>query len=271
MPELPEVETTRRGIAPHVIGRRVRAVVVRDARLRWPVPDNLAAALAGGRIVGLDRRGKYLLFALDAGTLILHLGMSGSLRLVPAAVPAGPFDHFELVLDDGQVLRLRDPRRFGSVHWTGGDPTEHWLLAQLGPEPLDADFTSDYLYACSRGRRAPIKDVLMNGRIVAGIGNIYANEALYRAGIHPFRAAGRIGRQRLHVLVAAVRQVLEESIAQGGTTLRDFVAGDGEPGYYRLQLHVYGRGETPCPRCATPIRLARRGARATYYCPRCQR
>jgi formamidopyrimidine-DNA glycosylase len=270
LPELPEVETTRRGLTPHLDGRVIRSVTVRDRRLRWPVPEGLEAALIGQAIHAVDRRAKYLLLRLERGTLIVHLGMSGSLRLVAGNARPEPYDHFELTLDNGLALRLRDPRRFGSVHWTQDDPLRHWLLADLGPEPLGAAFHGGYLYAESRGRRVAIKDLLMNARVVAGIGNIYANEALFRAGIHPFRAAGRIARARYDTLTDSVRAVLQEAIAAGGTTLRDFVSGSGEPGYFRVHLDVYGRAGLPCPVCATPVRLTRQGQRATYFCPRCQ-
>jgi formamidopyrimidine-DNA glycosylase len=271
LPELPEVETTRRGLAPHLDGRIIRAVTVRDRRLRWPIPEALETELIGQGIQAIDRRAKYLLLRLERGTLIVHLGMSGSLRLAAGSVLPEPYDHFELALDSGLVLRLRDPRRFGSVHWTQDDPLRHWLLAELGPEPLGAAFNGAYLHTRSRGRTVAVKDFLMNTRIVAGIGNIYANEALFRAGIHPYRAAGRIARPRYDTLAESVRAVLQEAIAAGGTTLRDFVSGSGEPGYFQVRLDAYGRAGRPCPVCATAIRLARRGQRATYFCPRCQR
>ncbi len=271
MPELPEVETTRRGLAPLLRGRAIERLEVREPRLRWPVGPDVGAALAGQRITGLGRRGKYLLLETAAGTLLVHLGMSGSLRFHAAdPPPAGKHDHVDLRFAGGSLLRFNDPRRFGSLHFTES-PAGHPLLKDIGPEPLGPDFTPDYLWRASRGRRVPIKAHLMNARIVAGVGNIYANEALFRAGLHPGRAAGRIARPRIEALVAAVRAVLSEAIEQGGTTLRDFRGGDGKPGYFQLALESYGRAGEPCSRCGGPIRLLALGQRATYYCPRCQR
>ncbi|MEJ2060444.1 MAG: bifunctional DNA-formamidopyrimidine glycosylase/DNA-(apurinic or apyrimidinic site) lyase [Gammaproteobacteria bacterium] len=271
MPELPEVETTRRGIAPHVEGHRVRRVVVRQPRLRWPVPSALAHALTGQRIDRIERRGKYLLLRTAAGTAIIHLGMSGSLRIVAAATPPEAHDHVDLVLDSGKALRLRDPRRFGAVLWTRRDPLRHKLLADLGPEPLGEDFTGAYLHARAHGRRVAIKALIMDSKVVVGVGNIYANEALFLAGIHPARAAGRLSAARCERLAAAIKQVLAEAIGQGGTTLRDFVREDGQPGYFRIHLRVYDREGEPCPQCGTPIRKLTQGQRSTWYCPRCQR
>ena len=271
MPELPEVETTRRGLAPWVIDRRVEKVIVRERRLRWPVPRGLARRLAGRRIRGLGRRGKYLLFHIDGGTLIVHLGMSGSLYLVPADTPAGPTEHLDLVLDDGRALRLRDPRRFGAVLWTGADPGRHPRLAGLGPEPLEAAFDGDYVWRHTRGRRTAIKNWLMDAGQVAGVGNIYASEALFRAGIRPGRAAGRLTRAECDRLARTVKAVLREALRAGGTTLRDFLGGDGRPGYFRQRLFVYGRAGAPCRRCATPVRRRRIGQRSSFYCPRCQK
>ncbi len=271
MPELPEVETTRRGIAPHVTGRRIARLLVREARLRWPVEATLARMLAGQRIVAVTRRGKYLLLGLDQGTLILHLGMSGSLRLVAATAPAGRHDHVDLLFDDGRCLRLTDPRRFGALIWTRDAALDHPLLASLGPEPLAEDFNGDTLWQAARGRRIAIKVFIMDSHVVVGVGNIYASEALFRAGIHPARAAGRISRARMAALAEAIKAVLNEAIAQGGTTLRDFVGGDGRPGYFRQQLAVYGREGEPCLRCGAPIRQQRLGQRASYYCVQCQR
>ncbi len=271
MPELPEVEITRRGIAPAVRGRRVTGVVVRERRLRWPVPRALERDLPGAVVTGLYRRAKYLLMYTDRGTAILHLGMSGSLRLAPVASAPGPYDHVEIRFDAGPCLRLRDPRRFGALLWTTRrDPLEHALLRGLGPEPLAPEFSGAYLHARARGRRTAIKSLLMNAGIVAGLGNIYANEALFRAGIHPLRAAGRVSRARCDRLVEATRAVLVESLEQGGTTLRDFRNGEDRPGWFQLRLNVYGRGGTPCVRCATPVRAVRSGQRSTFYCPQCQ-
>ncbi|WJW75753.1 bifunctional DNA-formamidopyrimidine glycosylase/DNA-(apurinic or apyrimidinic site) lyase [Thiohalobacter sp. IOR34] len=271
MPELPEVETTRRGLAPHLAGRRVRSVTVRQRRLRWPVPRALERELPGQRLGELRRRGKYLLLESTAGTVILHLGMSGSLRLLPCDAPPGPHDHLDIALDDGRCLRFTDPRRFGTVLWTRRPPERHRLLAGLGPEPLGPDFDGDYLYRRSRGRRLAVKPFIMDSKVVVGVGNIYANEALFLAGIHPARPAGRIGQQRYRRLADAIREVLTAAIAAGGTTLRDFVDGDGRPGYFQQTLRVYGRGGRPCPRCGTPIRETRLAQRSTFYCPRCQR
>jgi len=270
MPELPEVETTRRGIAAHVTGRRVQALEVREARLRWPVAPELAAALVGQRIRGVRRRAKYLLFDTGAGTLIVHLGMSGSLRVLATGTPPGPHDHLDLVLSGGRCLRLRDPRRFGSVLWST-DPSRHRLLADLGPEPLEPGFDGAYLYRRAHGRRQAVKSFVMDARVVVGVGNIYASEALFAAGIHPARAAGRIGIERFGHLAGAITRVLRAAIRSGGTTLRDFVASDGRPGYFRIRLHAYGREGEPCTRCAAPIRRIVIGQRASYFCARCQR
>jgi formamidopyrimidine-DNA glycosylase len=270
MPELPEVETTRRGISPHLLGNRVERVLVRDRRLRWPVPEGLEASLTGRRIAAVDRRGKYLLLRTSEGAAIIHLGMSGCLRIVRDDVSPKKHDHFDIHLDTGNILRFNDPRRFGCLLWTADDPAAHSLLAGLGPEPLSAGFDGAFLYARSRGRRTTIKAHLMNAGIVVGVGNIYANEALFRAGIHPQRAAGRIALARMDRLVAAIKAVLTESIRAGGTTLKDFYGGDGRPGYFRHDLRVYGRAEHPCLICRTPIRHMVIGQRATFYCPNCQ-
>jgi formamidopyrimidine-DNA glycosylase len=270
VPELPEVETTRRGLEPYVVGRSIAAVEVREPRLRWRVARNLAAKLAGQRIEALERRGKYLLFGTNAGTLLVHLGMSGSLRYLADPPAHGAHDHVDMRFVDGGVLRFNDPRRFGSWLLTSR-PAEHRLLKELGPEPLSANFTPSYLAEAARGRQVAIKQLLMNGRVVVGVGNIYANEALFRAGIHPLRAAGRIARARFAPLVDAVRAVLMDALEEGGTTLRNYVDGDGNPGYFRLSLRVYERDGEPCKRCGTTIRRRVQGQRATYFCPRCQR
>jgi formamidopyrimidine-DNA glycosylase len=272
MPELPEVETTRCGVAPYVTGQRISAVAVREPRLRWPVPKALAQQCRGQVVQSVSRRGKYLLFGTPAGTLIVHLGMSGSLRLVDAGTPPGKHDHVDITFENGCVLRLRDPRRFGAVLWTVDDPLRHPLLRDLGPEPLDETaFTGDYLFQRSRGRRQAVKTFIMDSRAVVGVGNIYANEALFRAGIRPAREAGRIGRTRYRRLAQAITRVLRDAIAAGGTTLRDFVNGDGMPGYFAQRLQVYGRAGEPCRICGHTIRLSRLGQRATFYCPHCQR
>jgi formamidopyrimidine-DNA glycosylase len=274
MPELPEVEVTRRALAPHVEGRRVQRVVVREPRLRWPVPPQLPQWLAGQPVEQLDRRGKYLLWRLPAGTLISHLGMSGPWRVHLAAPPApGPHDHVDLVLD-GCWLRLTDPRRFGALLWhpqAQGDVQRHPLLAHLGLEPFDPRFTAELLYAHTRTRAAPIKQVLLAGDIVVGVGNIYASESLFRAGINPKLPARRLGLERCARLAAAVREVLAEAIRVGGSTLRDFIGAEGAEGYFMLEAGVYDRAGQPCRACGTPIRRLVQGQRATYYCPRCQR
>ena len=272
MPELPEVETTRRGIRPHLLGRRVRDVVVRQRQLRWPVPPELEAELPGRAIRAVERRAKYLLLEMaPAGTVLLHLGMSGSLRVIPAPTPVARHDHLDLVLDDGCALRFTDPRRFGTCLWLTDGPRRHPLLRDLGPEPLGPDLTADHLYARARRRRSAVKGFLMDSRVVCGVGNIYANEALFRAGIHPLRAAGNISHRRYAVLVEAVRAVLEAALGAGGTTLRDFRDAGGRPGYFSARLAVYGRNGEPCLRCGGTVRLVRAGQRSTYYCPRCQR
>lgn len=272
MPELPEVETTRRGVAPWIEGVRVSGVALRQPMLRWPVPRALVRELPGRRVLAAERRAKYLLFRAEGDrTLMLHLGMSGSLRVLQGAVRPGPHDHLDIVLDGGRVLRFHDPRRFGSADWVAGDPLMHPLLAGLGPEPLGPAFTPEYLVAACRERRVAIKQLIMNGRIVVGVGNIYASEALFRAGIHPARAAGRIGPARLAALVVAIREVLEAAIRQGGTTLRDFAWGEGQRGYFRPELAAYDRAGEPCLRCQGTIRAVVQGQRSTYYCPGCQR
>lgn len=274
MPELPEVEVTRRAIAPYVEGRPVRAVVVRERRLRWPVPVRLARLLDGQPVRSLTRRGKYLLWRFDHGTLISHLGMSGSWRVHPLAAPAaGVHDHVDLQFDCA-LLRLTDPRRFGALLWhpaARGAVELHPLLAHLGVEPLAAGFTAQLLYEQTRARAAAIKQVLLAGDIVVGVGNIYASESLFRAGINPKLPARRLGLARCARLVEAVRAVLAEAIAVGGSSLRDFIGAEGAPGYFMLDANVYDRAEAPCRRCATPIRRLVQGQRATYYCPVCQR
>jgi len=270
MPELPEVETTRRGIAPHLEGQEIVELVVRQPQLRWPVPPDLGRRLQGRRIDAVKRRAKYLLVTVGNGQLLLHLGMSGSLRIVRAGESPGSHDHVDIVLANGTALRLRDPRRFGAVLWVG-ETGQHPLLAHLGPEPFDPAFDGDYLFRRSRGRSTSVKNFLMDGRIVVGVGNIYANEALFAAGIRPQRAAGRISLARYAALAQAVREILARAIDFGGTTLRDFVDGSGKPGYFRNELAVYGREGLPCPQCGSPLSGIRLGQRATVYCGLCQR
>ncbi|MGA9341735.1 MAG: bifunctional DNA-formamidopyrimidine glycosylase/DNA-(apurinic or apyrimidinic site) lyase [Rhodanobacteraceae bacterium] len=269
MPELPEVETTRRGLAPHLIGRRVQAIVVREARLRWPITRALRTHLPGRRIESVDRRAKYLLLQTDNGSALLHLGMSGSLRILDPAAPVGRHDHYDWQLDSGRVLRYTDPRRFGCLLWQPRGRV-HPLLAALGPEPLSDAFDADHLWHRSRGRSAPVKQFLMDQRIVVGVGNIYAAEALFAAGIHPARAAGAISRARYARLVGEVKRILDHAIARGGTTLRDFLSPDGAPGYFEQELFVYGRAGLPCRVCASPVRLLRLGQRSSFHCARCQ-
>ncbi len=271
MPELPEVETVRRGVEPHLLGRRIERVVVRQPQLRWPVPAELPSLLAGQRVRGVARRAKYLLIGLDGGTLLVHLGMSGRLFLAENGESVAKHDHIDWQLDSGMTLRFNDPRRFGAVLWQPREGPEHPLLSELGPEPLSAEFDGDYLYARSRGRSAAIKSFLMDNRIVVGVGNIYANEALFAAGIRPTAAAGKVSRPRYRLLAEAVRQVLEAAIAQGGTTLKDFVGGDGKPGYFKQELQVYGRAGLPCTSCGAALREIRLAQRSTVYCTRCQR
>jgi len=271
MPELPEVETTRRGIASHIEGQRVSEVVVRQPRLRWPVPARLKKELCGQRINTVRRRGKYLLLESAAGTVILHLGMSGSLHVVETGTPPEKHDHIDIVFANGRCLRLRDPRRFGAVLWTTRPVERHKLLQALGPEPLSDGFDTDYLFHVSRGRRVSIKAFIMDSKVVVGVGNIYASESLFMAGIHPKSAAGRVSRVRYERLVAAIRQVLNEAIAQGGTTLRDFTNSEGKPGYFQQQLRVYGRAGEVCLNCDGRIRSLQLGQRNTFYCPQCQR
>lgn len=271
MPELPEVETTRRGIAPHLQSKTIREVIVRQPRLRWPVPRKLNALLRDRTIERIERRGKYLLLMLANGTLIIHLGMSGSLRILPCTTPAEKHDHLDIVLQNGQCLRFRDPRRFGTVLWTREDPLQHKLLKLLGPEPLSDEFGGDYLWQRSRARKIAIKPFIMDSKIVVGVGNIYANEALFLAGIHPKRPAGRISRQRYALLAEAIKQVLHAAIRQGGTTLRDFTSSDGKPGYFRQQLHVYERADQPCKQCGTSLKHTVIGQRSSFYCPQCQK
>ncbi|MEE8481909.1 MAG: bifunctional DNA-formamidopyrimidine glycosylase/DNA-(apurinic or apyrimidinic site) lyase [Acidiferrobacterales bacterium] len=275
MPELPEVEITRRGIQAALIGHTVTKVIVRESRLRWPVPPQLDHELRGQTFTAIKRRGKYLLLETAAGHLIIHLGMSGSLRTIDAATPPRRHDHVDIVLDTGQCLRLHDPRRFGAVLWTRDDPLQHPLLVKLGPEPINSDldqqiFSGDYLYEKSRGRRRAVREFIMDSHIVVGVGNIYANEALFLAGIDPRRGAGRIGLQRYRNLVAAIGDTLARAIAAGGTTLRDFSNADGNPGYFQQTLNVYGREGKKCRKCGHNIQRLVQGGRSIFYCQHCQ-
>jgi formamidopyrimidine-DNA glycosylase len=271
MPELPEVETARRAIRPHIVGRRIVSFVVRERRLRVPVPLELKRLLPGRTIFDVGRRAKYLLLKMmPNGIVVLHLGMSGHLRILAPPPPPLKHDHLDIVMDDGSCLRLTDPRRFSSCLWYPDRELLKTFLGSIGPEPFDTDFTASYLYTLTRRRRTAIKNLLMNAKIVAGVGNIYANEALFEAGIHPCRAAYRISRQRYMFLIEALRKVMKAAIAAGGTTLRDFKNPSGKPGYFTRQLAVYGRVEEPCPRCLTPLKTMRLNNRSTFYCANCQ-
>ncbi len=269
MPELPEVETTLRGITPHILNREITGVVVRQPRLRWPVPRGLKRSLTGSHLLTTQRRGKYLLLRTDRGTLIIHLGMSGSLRILPTNTPPSPHDHVD-ILFGSHCLRLRDPRRFGAVLFTRGDPYLESQLCRLGPEPLTDQFNGHYLYAKSRKRRVAVKNLIMDASVVVGVGNIYANESLFRSGIHPSRACNRISQKRYLKLAEQIKQVLSAAIKQGGTTLRDFQREDGKPGYFAQELQVYGKAGDPCPNCGTPLRQLTIGQRSTFFCNNCQ-
>jgi len=271
MPELPEVETTCRGLRPHLEGARIMTAVVRKRALRRPIPRQLPQRVAGATVRAINRRGKYLLIDCGHGTLIVHLGMSGRLWLVDAATPPQTHDHFDLVLAGGSAVRLRDPRRFGLVLWHGGDPLSHALLRDIGPEPLSSDFDGAWLYGKTRGRGGAVKNALMDSHLVAGIGNIYANEALFRAGINPKTAARRVGPARYRLLVEKIRETLNLAIDAGGSSLRDYVNSRGEAGYFQDRFMVYDRAGRPCFNCGAPVRELRQGQRSTFYCPRCQR
>ncbi|PVZ15505.1 MULTISPECIES: bifunctional DNA-formamidopyrimidine glycosylase/DNA-(apurinic or apyrimidinic site) lyase [unclassified Pseudomonas] len=270
MPELPEVETTRRGIAPHLQGQRVSRVVVRDRRLRWPIPDDLDARLSGQRIVEVQRRAKYLLINAEAGTLICHLGMSGNLRLVPVDQPPLKHEHVDIELESGVALRYTDPRRFGAMLWST-NPHAHELLKRLGPEPLTDLFDGERLFQLSRGRMMAIKPFIMDNAVVVGVGNIYATEALFAAGIDPRREAGGVSRARYLRLAQEIKRILANAIERGGTTLRDFIGGDGQPGYFQQELFAYGRGGEPCKVCGRALREVRLGQRASVFCGTCQK
>lgn len=270
MPELPEVETTRRGLAPHLEGREVVAAILRRPDLRWPIPHEIETDLPGQRIAAVRRRAKYLLLDTAAGSALLHLGMSGSLRVLPADTPVRAHDHVDLLLDSERVLRFNDPRRFGCLLWQRPGET-HELLRALGPEPLSDDFDGDYLFDLSRGRKAPVKTFLMDQSVVVGVGNIYVAEALFAAGVSPLRAAGKVSRERYGELAGAIKTILGYAIQRGGTTLRDFISPDGAPGYFEQELAAYGRGGEPCPRCGRALKQASVGQRTTVWCGHCQR
>jgi formamidopyrimidine-DNA glycosylase len=275
MPELPEVETTRLGLLPRIKGKQIAQVIVRDRRLRWPIPRAFAQVLTGRTVTDVGRRGKYLLWACrlndDYGYVLSHLGMSGSLRILQQAEAPGKHDHVDFVFSDGLVVRYTDPRRFGALLWLPGREPSHPLIDSLGPEPLSNEFDGDHLHAASRGRTVSVKEFLMNGHIVVGVGNIYASESLFRAGINPRLAAGRVSRDRYRALAEAVRDTLAKAIRAGGSSLRDYVQADGELGYFQVNAMVYDREGLPCRVCKTPVRAVRQGQRSTFYCPRCQR
>lgn len=271
MPELPEVETTLRGLAPHLTGQRVANVIIYQPQLRWPISQNLPTLLRGKTILSLLRRAKYILIEFSHGTLLLHLGMSGSLRILPANTPPEKHDHFDLVLANSQLMRLRDPRRFGAVLWHEGNIEEHPLLCKLGPEPLSREFNTAYLYQATRGKKTAIKLAIMDNQVVVGVGNIYANEALFRAGIRPQRETGKLDKEDCSRLVTHIKATLRAAIKLGGSTLRDFVNSSGEPGYFQQTYWVYGRAGEPCKKCNATIRQMRQGQRSSFYCPRCQK
>jgi formamidopyrimidine-DNA glycosylase len=270
MPELPEVETTRSGIAPHLVGRRIERLVIRQPKLRWPIPRLLMQSLPGQRIASVERRAKYLLVHAATGSAVLHLGMSGSLRVLDAGIEPGKHDHYDWLLDSGRLLRFTDPRRFGCLLWQPSGSV-HELLSELGPEPLSAAFDGDHLWRLAHGRTASVKTFIMDQAVVVGVGNIYAAEALFAAGIHPRRKAGAVSRARYAMLSQAIKRILEYAIRRGGTTLRDFISPDGVPGYFEQELFVYGRAGQACRNCGAPIRCITLGQRSTFYCPRCQR
>ena len=274
MPELPEVETTRLGLLPQVEGKRVSQVIVRERRLRWPVPANFANCIRGSTIKSISRRGKYLLWNCESGAksgfLLSHLGMSGSLRVVAVGEQVARHDHIDIQLENGPVVRYTDPRRFGAMLWIAGREASHPLLDSLGPEPLSVEFTASHLYASSRGRSVSIKEFVMNSRMVVGVGNIYASESLFRAGIHPRRAAGKISFARYERLVDAIQKTLSDALRAGGSSLRDYVKADGEAGYFQIDAFVYGRAGLPCRICEAPIQSFVLGQRSTFFCAKCQ-
>jgi formamidopyrimidine-DNA glycosylase len=271
VPELPEVETTRRGIAPHVVGRRIERLQVHDRRLRWPVDLTMITAVQGRAIRNAGRRAKYLLLETEVGTLILHLGMSGSLRVLPVGTPRVAHDHVDIELDSGQTLRFNDPRRFGSLFFTRDDPSLHPLLRKLAPEPLEEDFDGGYLFRITRRRAVAIKQLVMNSQLVVGVGNIYASEALFRARVRPRRAARSLTRAECGKLARAIKATLTMAVKVGGTTLRDYVGADGNPGYFRQKLYVYERAGLPCRVCGRPVKQFTQGGRSTYWCSNCQK
>lgn len=270
MPELPEVETTLRGISAHVLDTTITQVNIRNPHLRWPVPDDLATQLRQHQFLNIKRRAKYLLLSTDTGTVIIHLGMSGSLRIVALDTPYDKHEHVEFCFANGKALRLKDPRRFGAVLWTAAAIESHPLLKHLGPEPLSEQFNAALLFNLSRNKKQAVKQFIMDSKVVVGIGNIYANEALFASGIHPNRAAGKISLKRYEQLCIESKRILKLAILQGGTTLKDFVGGTGKPGYFTQELLVYGKKGLPCPQCSRPLKEIRLGNRSTVYCTHCQ-
>lgn len=270
MPELPEVETSRRGIIPHIVGSKISAVIIRQPQLRWKIPTDLLKHLENRKLLSVDRRAKYLLLNFSSGTLLIHLGMSGSLRICPLNSEAQKHDHVDFIFESC-LLRYTDPRRFGAILWLGKDPLQSPLLNKLGPEPLSKNFNADYLYQLSQKRKQPVKQFIMDQKVVTGVGNIYATEALFTAGISPIRSAGNISLKRYLILVEAIKNILQQAIQQGGTTLKDFVGSDGKPGYFQQTLHIYGKTGQNCPNCQTPLKAVKLAARNSVYCPKCQR
>lgn len=269
MPELPEVETTKRGIHPWIHQKKIIEIIIRDKRLRWPIPDDMREKLINREIISVQRRAKYLLIETANGSAIIHLGMSGSLRIIEHDEPPRKHDHYDFVLNNGIALRYRDPRRFGSLLWAK-EPLKHKLLSKLGPEPLEEEFTGTYLHSKAKSRKITIKQFIMNAYVVVGVGNIYASESLFLSGINPKRMASRVSKKRMTALVKAIKIILKKAIDAGGTTLRDFHNSDGSEGYFKIKLNVYDKKNKPCPNCNSAIRLIVIGQRSTYYCVNCQ-
>lgn len=270
MPELPEVETSRRGISPHIIGSSITHVIIRQTQLRWLVPSDLSDHIHNQTLLSIDRRAKYLLLNFESGTVLIHLGMSGSVRICPLDATAQKHDHVDLVFNNC-LLRYTDPRRFGSILWLGLSPLDSKLICHLGPEPLSDEFTGKHLHQLSKGRKLPVKQFIMDQKVVTGVGNIYATEALFMAGISPTRSAGNVSLKRYQALVEVIKVILEAAIKQGGTTLKDFVGGDGKPGYFQQTLHIYGKSGENCPQCNSALKSIKLAARNSVYCPNCQK
>jgi formamidopyrimidine-DNA glycosylase len=271
MPELPEVETTVNGIKPHILQGKILDLIIRHHGLRWPIPQDIHTKLVGQTLINVRRRAKYILLSTKQGSVILHLGMSGSLAILTKPKPAKKHDHVDIIFHNQIILRFTDPRRFGAFLWTAEDPLLHPLLNHLGPEPFSNMFTGQYLWSKARGRKATVKTFIMDSQIVVGVGNIYAAEALFQAGIHPKKAAGKISLARYEALAKAIKRILKAAIEKGGTTLKDFLNSEGKQGYFSQQLKVYGRAGLPCLICTTTLKGCRLGQRSTVYCPHCQR